>query len=157
MEEPLVYREVLARGRRTFELFSDTIIVHTKYPNHSADITVLLSDLRHSPNAAWIREWPFKVGLSVMMSVSAILVYRWMQATPQAPLDWERVLPFSLPLIFVGGVVCLYCRRKIEFACFVNHVGMTALDIGDAGPDRAEFRGFIDQLMARIQSSQKTN
>ena len=157
MEEPLVYREVLARGRRTFELFLDKIIVHTKYPNHSANITVMLSDLRHSPNTAWIREWPFKVGLSVMVSAFAILGYRWKQATTEAPLDWGRVLPFSLPLIFVGGVVCLYCRRKIEFTCFVNHVGMTALDIGDAGPDRAEFREFINQLTTRIQSSQKTN
>ena len=157
MEEPLVYREVLSRGRRTFELFSDKIIVHTKYPNHSADFTVMLSDLRHSPNTVRLREWPFKVGLSVMLSVSAVLGYRWMQVTAEAPMDWGRVLPFSLPLIFVGGVVCLYCIRKIEFASFVNHVGLTALDIGDAGPDRAAFRGFVEQLIARIQSSQKAN
>jgi hypothetical protein len=156
MEEPLVYREVLSRGRRTFELFSEHIVVHTKYPNHSADITVLLSDLRHSPNTVWIREWPFKAGLGVMAIAAANLGYRSIQATPEAPVDWESVLTFSVPFLICGGVMCLYCIRKIEFACFVNHVGINALDIADAGPDRAEFRGFVDQLNARIQSSQKT-
>ena len=117
----------------------------------------MLSDLRHSSNAVWLREWPFKFGLIVMAISSAYLGFRWIQETPQTPVEWANVLTFSVPFLFIGGVMCLFCIRKIEFACYVNHVGINALDIGDAGPDRVEFRGYVDQLSARIHSSQKSN
>lgn len=151
MDNPITYREVLARGRRTFELFDDRIIVRVQYPNYSAELTVPLSNLSSMPNTVRHREWPFNVGLILLICPWLMPVLQWI-SSEKPPAINSLIIACSLG--FVGAIMCLYCIRKIEFASFVTHTGTVALDIGDAGPDRARFRTFVDQLLERISAAQ---
>lgn len=151
MTQPIVYREVLARGRRTFELFEDRVVVRIRYPNQSAEITVPLASLRPTPNTIRLREWPFHVGICLIGVPWVVHGVRWGLAGRVPSSD---ALIFAVSIGIVGAVLCLYSLRKIEFASFVTHAGPPALDIGDAGPDRAAYRTFVDTLIDRIRAAQ---
>lgn len=149
MNQSMIYREVLSRGCSTFELCEDHVIVRLRYPSYSSELTVLLSDLRPNTNKIYLREWPFNVGLALLIIPVAIFAI-WMIVGKVVP-SIETTSFFGSTMV-VGAVICFYCLRKIEFTSFVNQQGLTALDVGDAGPDRAEYHSFVNLLASRIAS-----
>ena len=151
MNAPIIYREVLARGRRTFELFDDRVLVRVQYPNNSSELTVDLSNIRPTPNTVRIRQWPFNHGLMATFCpwsyVGAKYVFSGIAPSTDA-------ITIAGAISFVGAVICLYCIRRIEFSSFVTHAGIVVLDVGDAGPDREIYRSFVDDLIQRIVANQ---
>ncbi len=152
MAEPMIYREVLARGRRKFELYPDRVILHIKYPNRVAELTILLSDLRPTPNKLVIREWPFSMGIGFLLAACLLFAAGLFTTGSNSS---EILFIFAIPTLFTGTIISGYCWRKIEFASFVNRQGVSVLDVGDAGPDRGKFREFVDLLIAQISDSNK--
>ena len=149
-DEPLVYREVLARGRRTFELFPDRVFIKVRYPNYSAEVTVLLADLRPNPNIVYQREWPFQVGIVLLAGAAIMGIYAF--SLPDKAINYlsTRALPFAI----VGGVMFFYSFRKIMVTSFVSHLGIALLDVADAGPDRRQYHDFLTELQARVTANQ---
>ena len=153
MNDPIIYREVLARGRRTFELFDDRVLIRVQYPNNSSELTVDLSNIRPTPNTVRIRQWPFNHGLIAATCPWSYIGAKCAFSGIAPSID---AMTIAGAISFVGAVICLYCIRKIEFASFVTHAGTVVLDVGDAGPDREIYRSFVDGLIQRIAANQPT-
>jgi hypothetical protein len=151
MNVAVVYREVLSGGRRTFELFDDRIELRVRYPNQTADLTFQLSTLRPTPNCIRVREKPFTLGCLLIVIPLLLVAAHW--GIYGRPLEWMIYLAVGGGT--AGAVMCLYCLRKIEFASFVNHTGNFAFDVGDSGPDRSNFRAFVDEVTKNISDVQR--
>lgn len=148
MEDEIIYREVLSRGRRTFHLFQDRVVIDLRYPNRTAEFTVFLRDLRPLRNTVRVRDQLFVIG--VLLLFGAFPLGGLYLSTSHGSDQYGYVIATAI----VGMAICLYTFRKIEYASFVNQQGIVTLDVGNSGPDRSQFPLFVEELTRRIQSEQ---
>jgi hypothetical protein len=157
MIEPLAtYREVMVHARRRFDLYKDRVIVYGKAANVEAETVVRLSDLNPWPNTIRVRHKWFR--MAILMFFGAFLTLIAAASTYPPPPGGE-VLPLmlgstSFALFFVGSIIFGYTYRMLKFISFNSHAGVKLLDVGDAGPDRADFDSFVERLIARIEANQ---
>jgi hypothetical protein len=160
MEEPLArYYEVRPSARRRFELFSDRVVVKGKTTRVETLITIKLADLRPEPNILRIR--PKEFGLGLLMLVASVgLGFVGIRAMGVgAPAEDKNIMLLCLAggCLFVSLVVLGKTYRKIEYIQFVSYHGTPLLDVADAGPERSNFRAFVETLIGQIRANQKTD
>jgi hypothetical protein len=150
--EPLArYYEVRPNGRRWFELFEDRVIVKARSARADSEITVMLADLRPEPNFLRVRPKGFGVGL-LMLVASVAAGFFAVVARQGDPNIW---LSIAGGWFFVSLVFLWKTGTKIEFIQFVSHHGRALLDVAHAGPQRANFRPFVETLISQIRANQR--
>ena len=152
MANPIAtYLEVTSRGKRSFELHLDRVVVRGRLA-FEFESTVRLGDLRPEPNKIWLRDRavrvaPFFLVLSVMLLFLAAVVH--------LP-DWLGTGMVASGIGSLVAAIALWTKfgSKIEYAQFPSHAGLILLDVGRSGSDRIQFDEFVESLIESIRAAQ---
>lgn len=143
------YREVRFDGKRTIELFDNSVrIVGSRTLQSSFDASIPLSGIVPVVNRFlvrnglfWMGVWLFKVGFIG----DAILI-------SGLKIDAFSLASGMLGCVAIGGVLlCIATWRKVEIAQFTSDVGLPVLDIVRAGPDRQHFEAFVAKVLEQVR------
>jgi hypothetical protein len=150
MESLQRYHEVTWEGHRTFELFEDRVVVDVTRPSYQARATVRVADLRPDADIMFLRPLPGRLG---MIGIAIGTLTTMFAATVlRGDLRYFGMIG-SGSLILLSVIVAGCFARKVEYAFFKNHSGVTLLTIALSGPDKARYREFISSLTDLIKSS----
>lgn len=153
MDPIAVYRERLLQVSRRFELYSDRMEIQAKWRVRGGfTTTVHLAGLDPNFRAVFIRNKMFKVSLFLLVGgVATIFLagdidrFRAMGTLPR----------IGLVVTFLGVALGWLTSRRIRFALFQSRLGRPGLDIGCAGPDKANFEPFLVQVQRQIRKAAK--
>jgi hypothetical protein len=145
------YTERLPQVRRVFHLYRDRLEIHAKWTiGKTYETTVKLADLTPQVKRFFVRNRWFKRSILIgALAIAAAVVFtrgdypEWLRRNAQ--LCWAVA-------IGCGGMACLTYSRQ-QFACFVRRDGQPGVDICSAGPDRARFDEFVEQVQNRIRKA----
>ena len=142
------YRERLLQVRRTLDLYADRVIVRAHWLiGGSFEHTIHLDNLAPQPNLILVRQRLFKKSLAVASIAAAAAVVFDRYGTNIA--QW--VVYTFVALALAAGVVTVLSYPKVMFARFMTKAGKAGLDVARAGPDRAGFHAFIEQMQRQIR------
>ena len=144
------YRERLPQVGRSLELYSDRVVVRAKWRlGRSFQQTIRLDNLNPRPTQIWVRQRLFKKSLAVAsISAAAAVVFDRYETNVS---QW--VVYAFVALALAAGAVTVLSYPKVLFARFATKSGTPGLDIARAGPDRAEFDEFVEQVKKQIRRS----
>jgi hypothetical protein len=145
------YTERLPQVKRVFHLYRDRIEIHARWTlGRTYKTTVTLADLMPQVKRFFVRNRWFKRSILIgSLAVAAAVVFTrgdypaWLQRTAQ--LCWA--------LAIGCGVMASVTFSKQQFARFSRRDGRPGLDLCAAGPDRAHFDEFLEQIQNRIRKA----
>jgi hypothetical protein len=142
------YRERLLQVRRTLDLHADRVIVRAHWlMGGSFEQTIRLDNLSPQPNLILVRQRLFKKSLAVASIAAAAAVVFDRYGTNIA----QRAVYASVALALAAGAVTVLSYPKVMFARFMTKAGKAGPDVARAGPDRAGFQAFIEQMQRQIR------
>ncbi|MCY2994532.1 MAG: hypothetical protein NTY19_42705 [Planctomycetota bacterium] len=146
------YTERLPQVQRVFRLYQDHVEIQAKWTiGKEYQASVKLADLKPQVQRFFVRNRWFKRSILIgSLAVAAAVVF-----TQGDYPEWlQRNVQFCWAIAAgCGGMACVTFRRQ-QFARFARRDGQPGLDVCSAGPDRARFDEFVEQLRNRIPRSQ---
>jgi hypothetical protein len=138
------YTERLPQVRRVFRLFPDRVEVAAQWTlGRSYRITVKLADLSGQVNTFMVKNrWMPKAVMVGALAVAVALVLN----RPGYPDPVRHAALFAWPVAGLAFVLALLCLPRRRFIHFPRRDGKPGLDICQAGPDRARFEDFVNQV-----------
>jgi hypothetical protein len=153
MDPIAVYRERLLQVSRRFELYPDRVEVQARWRvSGGFTTTVHLAGLDPNFRAVFIRNKLFKVSLFLLLAGVVIIFFAGNIERLRA---MEPVPVTGLVVTFLGVALGWLTSRRIRFALFQSRLGRPGLDIGCAGPDKANFEQFLLQIQRQIRKAAK--
>ena len=138
-----------------YTLYDDRIVVTgSKAWVPRIECTLFLKSLSPNPSTIWTRsahyQWSVIVLICFMAAGGLVLPGAYPAIGTVLIVEAILLLPLLLPILLY-----VYLSRKlIRYSQFCSLQGHTVLSVGDAGPNRAQFEPFVNELICRIQSSQ---
>jgi hypothetical protein len=145
------YVERLPQVRRVFQLYPDRMEIQAKWTiGKTYEMTVRLADLTPQAKRFFVRNRWFKRSVLIgSLAVAAAAVFtrgdypEWLQRAGQ--LGWV--------VAAACGALAYFTYSLQQFARFLRRNGQPGLDICSAGPDRARFDEFVEQIQHRIRQA----
>ena len=109
--------------------------------------TIRLDNLSPRPNLILVRQRLFKKSLAVASISAAAAVVFDRYGTNIA--QW--VVYGFVAVALAAGTVTMLSYPKVMFARFMTRAGKAGLDVARAGPDRAAFQDFVEQMQRQIR------
>ena len=144
------YAERLPQVRRVFCLYVDHVEITAGWTaGKSYQATVRLDDLSPKVTAIFVRNrWLKKSIMIGSLALACAVVF------PHGDYpDFVRrtaMLGWPLAALCMGIAIITFPKRR--FARFTRKDGQVALDICQAGPDRANFQDFIQKIQKQIRA-----
>jgi hypothetical protein len=149
MTDPIAaYKEARFYGKRTFELFEDTVVVRGKHTFKSEfEIAVPLRILVPSVVRTRARNKAFFSGL--WLTIGSLMVAYIVESISQK--DASEAIIYLCILSGVGVLLSVVTARKVEWAQFISDAGIIALNVARAGKQTDKFDSFVEALVAQIR------
>ena len=145
------YTERLPQVCRSFQLFPDRVEVDAKWTlGKSFRMTVALRELSGRTRAFHVKNrwFPRAVMIGATMVAAALVLGR-----PGYPEAVRHASGYGWPLAGIAFAVALMCMQRRQFVHFPRNDGRPGLDLCKAGPDRARFEAFVEEIRRRIPRS----
>ncbi len=147
--EPLMtYSEQRFDGKRTFQLFSDRVVIRgSQILASDFEQTVRLESLRPDFDRTWCRSPSFISGIK--LAVGSFIAVSILHSG-----FGMSVGTYLGGLAFVGVVTGLLLafatRHKVEYAVFKTQAGVDTLSVARSGRQTADYDSFVQRLVQQI-------
>jgi len=145
------YTERLPQVKRVFHLYRDRIEVQAKWTiGKTYETTVKLADLTPQAKRFFVRNRWFKRSILIgSLAVAAAVVF----TRGDYPAWLQRYAQLGWALASGCGLMAYVTYSQQQFARFSRRDGQPGLDLCSAGPDRARFDEFVEQIQDRIRKA----
>ena len=142
------YTERLPQVCRMFRLFQDRVEVEAKWTlGKRFRMSVALRELSGRSQSFHVKNrWFPRAVMIGATAVAAALVL----ARPGYPEALRHAAGYGWPVAGIAFAVALLCMPRRQFVHFPRADGRPGLDLCKAGPDRARFESFVEEIRRRI-------
>ena len=145
----MTYAEQRFEGKRTFQLFSDRVVIRGSETFASDyEQTVRLELLRPEVDRAWQRSPSFMSGIK--LAVGAFIAVSVLHSGFGMSVGTYFGGLASVGVV-TGLLFAFATRRKVEYAVFKTQAGVGTLSVARSGGQTADYDAFIQRLVQQIQ------
>jgi hypothetical protein len=147
------FREKSPGLRRTHTLFADKVVIDAfQFGGTEFVVNIPLSNLTPDINPVRYRSRRWRAGA---MLCAGLAFFLWLFiAIFKLPWDSPRVLVTISLCVACFAWAAVYYPKYTAYR-FINSMGVVVLDVIESGPEKANARGFAEQISSAIRRCQE--
>lgn len=146
----MTYSEQRFEGKRTFQLFPDSIVIRGSETFSAAyEMTVKLESMLPEFDRTWYRSPGFMSGLKLAAGsfIAVSILHSGFGMSVGTYLGGLASVG-----VVTGLLLAFATRHKVEYSIFKTQAGVAALSVARSGKQAGDYDVFIGRLVLQIQS-----